>query len=215
MDLTERLFAHICRLVCGDTVIEYQGNKIDLTEGTWQKISFYDSLQEIGGHTDAFLHDIEAMGTYILSHGIAMPLKKEIAYYHECIFDIDVEDKLIQPTYIYAYPTALSPLSKRSINNPDIVDRFELFITGREMANAFSELHDPIDQRLRFMAQMEEKYGGNDEAHPLDEDFLRALEYGMPPSAGEGIGIDRLVMLLTDSPSIRDVIAFPLLKKEG
>lgn len=215
MQLTEELFSYIAHTVCGSTIIEYQGEKIDLTQGTWKKITFYDSLKEIGGHTDVFLHDIEAMGKYIIKHGIAMPLKKELAYYHECIFDIDVEEKLRQPTYIYAYPTALSPLSKRNKDNPDIVDRFELFITGREMANAFSELHDPVDQRLRFMSQMEEKYKGNDEAHPLDEDFLRALEYGMPPSAGEGIGIDRLVMLLTDSPSIRDVIAFPLLKKEG
>ena len=215
MVLTEKLFAYIARTVCGTTIIEYQGQKIDLTEGTWKKITFYNSLKEIGGHTDTFLHDMEAMGTYIVKHGISLPVKKEVAYYHECIFDIDVEVKLIQPTYIYEYPTALSPLSKRNKNNPDIVDRFELFITGREIANAFSELNDPIDQRLRFMSQMEEKYGGNDEAHPLDEDFLRALEYGMPPAAGEGIGIDRLVMLLTDSPSIRDVIAFPLLKKEG
>jgi lysyl-tRNA synthetase class 2 len=131
------------------------------------------------------------------------------------LFDLFVEPKLVQPHFIYGYPTDISPLSRRNEANPEITDRFELFIAGREMANAFSELNDPVDQRLRFEEQVAEKNAGDDEAHYMDEDYVRALEYGMPPAAGQGIGIDRLVMLLTDSASIREVILFPLLKPEA
>ena len=130
------------------------------------------------------------------------------------IFDATVEEKLIQPTFVTQYPLDVSPLSRKNDQDPSIVDRFELYIAGREIANAFSELNDPIDQRERFMMQLKEREAGDEEAHVMDEDFIRALEYGMPPTAGEGIGIDRLVMLLTDCASIRDVILFPLLRSK-
>ena len=128
------------------------------------------------------------------------------------IFDEFVEKKLIQPTFVTDHPIAVSPLSRKSDSNPDLVDRFELYISGREIANAFSELNDPADQRERFVQQLKEREAGDDEAHEMDEDYIRVLEYGMPPTAGEGIGIDRLIMLFTDSASIRDVILFPLLR---
>jgi len=128
------------------------------------------------------------------------------------IFEATVESKLIQPTFIYNFPTVVSPLSRKNDKDPSIVDRFELFIMGREIANAFSELNDPLDQEGRFREQVQAKSLGDEEAMAFDADYIRALEYGMPPTAGEGIGIDRLVMILTDQPSIRDVILFPLLK---
>lgn len=215
MDLTERLFAHIAARVCGGPVITYQGHEIDLTPGTWKRLSFYQALEEIGGHSPAMYTDYAAVERYIRERGEKITEGEKLAKLQAKLFDLDVEPKLVQPHFIYHYPTAISPLSRRSDKDPTVTDRFELFIAGREMGNAFSELNDPVDQRLRFEEQAAEKEAGDDEAHYMDEDYLRALEYGMPPAAGEGLGIDRLVMLLTDSPSIREVILFPLLKPEA
>lgn len=215
MDLTEKLIAHIALAVCGSYEIQYQGQEIDLTPGKWNRVSFYESLEKIGGHAPDFYTDHEAVQKYIRQRGEKAIEGEKLAKLQAKLFDLDVEPKLIQPHFIYHYPTDISPLSRRNDNNPDITDRYELFITGRELANAFSELNDPADQRSRFEDQVAEKNAGDDEAHAMDEDYLRALEYGMPPAAGQGIGIDRLVMLLTDSPSIREVILFPLLKPEG
>ncbi len=215
MDLTEKMFAHIAQAVCGSTVVSYQGQDIDLTPGTWKRVTFHDSLESIGGHTKEFYTDPTALARYIRQRGEKVIEHEKLAKLQAKLFDLDVEPKLVQPHFIYHYPTDISPLSRRNDLNPDVTDRFELFMTGRELANAFSELNDPVDQRMRFDEQVAEKEAGDEEAHFMDEDYLRALEYGMPPTAGEGIGIDRLVMLLTDSPSIREVILFPLLKPES
>lgn len=214
MDLTEELFAHLARKVCGSEKIIYQGVEINLSPGAWKRISFYDSLKEIGGHDPEFYNNYEKVKNYIRKCGEKILEGESLQKLQAKLFDIDVEPKLVQPHFIFHYPAEISPLSRRCDDNPAITDRFELFITGRELANAFSELNDPVDQRQRFEAQKREKEAGDDEAHCMDEDFLRALEYSMPPAAGEGVGIDRLVMLLTDSPSIREVILFPLLRPE-
>ncbi len=215
MDLIEELYQHIALEVCNTTTIQYQEHEISLAVGTWTRMTFYDSLKHFGGHSEEFLADKEKIRNYIRERGEKASESESLGKLHAKVFDIDVEHKLIQPTFIYDYPIEISPLSRRNDERPEIADRFELFITGREMGNAFSELNDPVDQRLRFEEQMQAKNEGDHEAHPLDEDYLRALEYGMPPAAGCGIGIDRLVMLLTDSPSIREVILFPLLKPEA
>lgn len=214
MDMTEELFARIAKRICGSYTVVYQGYTLDFTPKTWQRFTFFDALVTVGNHSVEFLQDIDAMEAYIAKRGASVPIRGSIAHAHEAIFSLDVEEKLIQPTFIYAYPVAISPLSRRNATNHSIADRFELFIAGREIANAFSELNDPIDQRLRFMEQMANKEAGDQEAHTIDEDYLRALEYGMPPAAGEGIGIDRLTMLFTNTASIRDVILFPLLRRE-
>ena len=214
MDLTERLVSTIALDVCGSTVVTYQEHEIDLSPGKWTRMTFYDSLEKIGGHPPEFYNDYTKVYHYIRQHGEKVIEGEKLAKLQAKLFDLDVEPKLVQPHFIYHYPTDISPLSRRNDKNPAVTDRFELFITGREMANAFSELNDPADQRGRFEEQVLEKEAGDDEAHSMDEDYLRALEYGMPPAAGQGIGIDRLVMLLTDAPSIREVILFPLLKPE-
>ncbi len=214
MDFTEKLFAHLAAAVCGSTVVPYQGQEIDLTPGSWKRLSFYDALTRIGGHSPEFYNDYNKVRAYIRERGEKTADNESLQKLHAKLFDLDVEAKLVQPHFIYHYPTEISPLSRRNDRHPELTDRFELFMTGREMANAFSELNDPVDQRLRFEEQVREKEAGDDEAHSMDEDYLRALEYGMPPAAGQGVGIDRLVMLLTDSASIREVILFPLLRPE-
>ena len=214
MDLTEELFERLALKVCGSAVVPYQGEQIDLRRGHWRRIKFYEAIETIGGHAPEFYNDYAKVKAYLTEHGEKVKESDPLPKLHAQLFDLDVEEKLIQPTFIYEYPIEISPLSRRNDERPHLVDRFELFITGREISNAFSELNDPIDQRARFEEQMREREAGDDEAHSMDEDFLRALEYGMPPAAGQGIGIDRLAMLLTDSASIREVILFPLLRPE-
>ncbi|MDO5537455.1 MAG: lysine--tRNA ligase [Desulfovibrionaceae bacterium] len=214
MDLTEELFARCARKVCGSTVISYQGVEIDLTPGHWHKLTFHESLEKVGGHSPEFYNNYGKVKAYLAERGVKVPDQDPLPKLQAQLFDLDVEEKLIQPTFIYRYPLEISPLSRRCNDDPQLVDRFELFVTGRELANAFSELNDPIDQRCRFEDQVRERAAGDEEAHCMDEDYVRALEYGMPPAAGEGIGIDRLVMLLTDCASIREVILFPLLRPE-
>ena len=214
MDFTEQLFAHIALEVCGSTVITYQEQEIDLTPGRWNRLTFHESLERVGGHKPDFFWNEDALRAHLTARGEKDMERDGIGKLQSRLFDLDVEPKLIQPTFIYYYPAEISPLARRNDENPELTDRFELFISGGEYANAFSELNDPVDQRGRFEAQMAAKAAGDEEANPLDDDYLRALEYGLPPTAGQGVGIDRLVMLLTDSPSIREVLFFPLLRPE-
>lgn len=214
MSLTEEMFSALALELTGSTKIIYQENTIDLTP-PWTKLSFHQSLETIGGLTKEDYRNYENARNLVQKLGEKVETGEKPGKLQARLFDILVEPKLVQPHFIYHYPTDISPLSRRNDHDPDITDRFELFIAGREMANAFSELNDPVDQKERFEEQTKEKDAGDDEAHFMDEDYLRALEYGMPPAGGEGIGIDRLVMLFTDSPSIREVILFPLLRPEA
>ena len=213
MDLTEEMFRFVTSEVTGDTKIVYQGEEIDFGKA-WRRIPLLTSLVEIGGVPEEILDDHEALLKFAEEKGIKITKAERIGKVITKIFDILVEPNLIQPTFITGYPVEVSPLSRKSDVNPELTDRFELFIAGREIANGFSELNDPDDQKDRFLQQVGEREAGNDEAHQMDEDYIEALEYAMPPTAGEGIGIDRLAMLLTDSPSIREVILFPLMKPQ-
>jgi lysyl-tRNA synthetase class 2 len=208
MGLTEELFGHLMEEVLGRLTITYQEQTIDFAP-PWSRIALSDALRETGGVKDEVLSDLDAAARFADSHGIALSKRDSLGKVLEKIFEQLVEPKLVQPTFVYGYPTEISPLSRRNEQDPSIVDRFELFIAGKEIANAFTELNDPMDQRGRFQQQVSLREAGDDEAQFMDEDFLTALEYGLPPTAGEGIGIDRVVMLLTDSASIRDVIFFP------
>ncbi|MGE4552101.1 MAG: lysine--tRNA ligase [Desulfovibrionaceae bacterium] len=215
MDLTEEMFSTIAREVTGSDTVPYQGENICLAPGAWTRLSFHESLERIGGVSPAVYTDYEACKALVKAKGEKVITGEKLGKLQAKLFDLLVEPKLVQPHFIYHYPTDISPLSRRNAENPEITDRFELFMTGREMANAFSELNDPVDQRGRFEEQVAEKQAGDEEAHFMDDDYVRALEFGMPPAAGQGVGIDRLVMLLTDSASIREVILFPLLKPEA
>jgi len=214
MDFTEQLFAHIAMEACGTTKVTYQDQIIDLTPGTWKRVDFYSSLEEIGGIPKDVYTDYDKAVALVKKEGEKVIDDEKLGKIQAKLFDIFVEPKLIQPHFIYGYPTEISPLSRRNDEDPTVTDRYELFMTGCELANAFSELNDPVDQRGRFEEQVKEKDAGDEEAHCMDDDYVRALEYGMPPAAGQGVGIDRLAMLLTDSPSIREVILFPLLRRE-
>jgi lysyl-tRNA synthetase, class II len=214
MDLTENLIAHVCQEVRGTTKINYQGHEIDLSPG-WARRSMTDLIKEhVGVDFTQEMSDEEAH-RLAKEYGVEVAESMTFGHIVNEFFEQKVEHLLIQPTFVYGHPVAISPLAKKNAQDPRFTDRFELFIVGREHANAFTELNDPIDQRQRFEAQVAEKAQGNDEAHPMDEDFLEAMEYGMPPTGGLGIGIDRLVMLLTDSPSIRDVLLFPHMRERS
>jgi len=208
MELTEALFVYLIKQIMDATVIEYQGETIDFTP-PWPRVALLDSLRDMGGVTEEVLSDRESAVKFALECEMNISEKDGHGTILTKLFDLLVEPKLIRPTFVYGYPTEVSPLSRRNDDNPQITDRFELFIGGREIANAFTELNDPVDQRQRFEAQVALREAGDEEALFMDKDYVTALEYGMPPTAGEGIGIDRVVMLLTDSPSIRDVILFP------
>jgi lysyl-tRNA synthetase class 2 len=212
MKLTEELVAHIAQEVLGSTKIEYQGHQVDLTPA-WRRVSMVDAIKEVKG-VDFSVH-MSNEEAHRLAKEHKVPVEPHMTFGHivNQFFETFVEETLIQPTFIYGHPLEISPLAKKNPIDPRFTDRFELFIVAREHANAFTELNDPIDQRERFEAQLLEKEQGNDEAHEMDEDFIRALEYGMPPTGGLGIGIDRLVMLLTNAHSIRDVLLFPLMRE--
>lgn len=213
MALTENLIAHIAQEVLGTQVISYQGHEVDLTP-QWRRVSMVDAVKEVVGVD--FSVDMSNEEAHRLAKEHKVPVEPHMTFGHilNAFFEQFVEETLIQPTFVTGHPVEISPLAKKNDVDPRFTDRFELFIVAREHANAFSELNDPIDQRQRFEAQMKEKEQGNDEAHEMDEDFLRALEYGMPPTGGLGIGIDRLIMLLTNSPSIRDVLLFPHMRNK-
>jgi lysyl-tRNA synthetase class 2 len=213
MDLTEEMVSWIASEVTGSMVVSYQGREVDLSP-PWKRCTMDEALVEVAGIEAATLADPEKVMALAKRHNIKLEAEAGPGKAKTELFELLVEDKLINPTFVTSYPTEVSPLARRNEANPEVTDRFELFVTGREIANAFSELNDPIDQKQRLQKQIAER-GNDEEVFPvLDEDFVRALEYGMPPAAGEGIGIDRLVMLLTDSPSIRDVILFPHLRPE-
>jgi len=214
MALTEEMFAHLGRETLGGTTLSYQGEPIDLA-GPWRRLPFFEALSTAVGFSVTPDTDEDKLRQAAAAAGVpaVKPGTGSVGLWKE-IFDTLVEPTLIQPIFVTDFPIELSPLSKRKASDPRLVDRFELFMCRREIANAYSELNDPIDQRRRFEEQAQERLRGDEEAHWMDEDFVRALEYGMPPTAGEGIGIDRLAMLFTDSASIRDVILFPHLRLE-
>jgi lysyl-tRNA synthetase class 2 len=214
MNFTEELFCHVAQEVLGTLDFTNQGLDISF-QRPWKRLTVREAVLEYGDIEAKQLDDRDLALAYARSIGLDLPADIGYGKLLMEIFEEVAEHKLIQPTFITAYPTEVSPLSRKNDHNPDLVDRFELIIGGREIANAFSELNDPVDQKERFLTQVAEKDKGDEEAHYMDEDYVRALEYGMPPTAGEGIGIDRLVMLLTDSASIRDVILFPQLRKEA
>lgn len=213
MDLTEEMLCHICRELFNLFKVPYQGTEIDFTP-PWQRFTLKEAAAKYGSIDINDLDDLEKARDHAKRLGIELTENEQVGEVVAEIFKEVAEKHFVQPTFITHYPVEVSPLARKNEQDPGIADRFELYIAGREIANAFSELNDPEDQRRRFVAQAELKEKINGQPAQIDEDFLLALEYGMPPAAGEGIGIDRLVMLLTDSPSIRDVILFPILRFE-
>lgn len=211
MDLTESLISTVADEVLGTTVTTYQGQEIDLTP-PWNRMTMSEAVLKYAGIDFDRLGSDEEAGSAAREKNLHVEAGLSKGEIMSLVFEELVEGNLIQPTFITDYPVEISPLTKRKPDKPELTERFELFITGREMANAYSELNDPADQRERFQEQVRKREAGDDEANMMDEDFLNALEYGMPPAGGLGIGIDRLVMLLTDSYSIRDILLFPTMK---
>jgi lysyl-tRNA synthetase class 2 len=211
MALTEDLLSYVAGELFGSPKFEYQGTEIDLTP-PWRRITVKDAIIHHGNIASDVLEDATKAVVCARRLGADVKDSDPLGKVIMAIFESSVEETLIQPTFVTHYPVEVSPLSRKNVSNPELTDRFELYIYGKEIANAFSELNDPVEQRERFMMQLKDREAGDDEAHEMDEDYIRTLEYGMPPTAGEGIGIDRLVMLFTNSASIRDVILFPLLR---
>lgn len=211
MDLTENMIATVVERVNGSMVVEMEGQRIDFTP-PWQRISMLEAIEKYTGVNFTAIKTDEEARTAARSLNMEVNGETTRGDLINEVFEEFVEEKLIQPTFVYGHPLEISPLAKKNADNPQFTDRFEVFIMQREIANAFSELNDPIDQKERFQKQVEKRTKGDGEAHMMDEDYINALEYGMPPAGGLGIGIDRLVMLITSSPSIRDVILFPTLR---
>jgi len=213
MELTEEMLTSIAKKVLGTLIFDYQGKKINLSP-PWKRMTLKEAIVSYGKVEMGVLDKKESALSWATQLGLKFKENETLGKILFKTFEEIVERQLNQPTFITDYPTDVSPLARKKEDDPDLTDRFELFIAGREIANAFSEINNPLDQRERFLAQIQEREKGDQEAHVMDEDYVRALEYGMPPTAGEGIGIDRLVMLLTGSTSIREVIFFPHLKAE-
>ena len=211
MRLTEEIVANVTEAACGGLRISYGGTEIDLTP-PWPRRSMAELVLEKTGVDFLAIDNAATARQAAAKLGCALTGKEDWGQALEAAFAAKIEDTLIQPIHVTGFPRDISPLAKGDPNDPRLVERFETYVYGWEIANAFSELNDPLDQRARFEAQMQARAAGDEEAQPLDEDYVLALEYGLPPCGGLGIGIDRLVMLLTDSPSIRDVIAFPTLR---
>lgn len=208
MDLTEGIIVKTAEDVLGTTKINYQGTDIDLSAG-WKRISMSDAVLEQTGKDFSKVSSLDEARAIAAELGVKVEKNHGIGGILNAVFEDKVEETLVQPTFITGHPTEISPLAKRNRENPEIADRFEVFMYGREIANGFSELNDPIDQEARFMEQVKQRESGDDEAHMMDSDYVTALQFGLPPTGGLGIGVDRLVMMLTDSASIRDVLLFP------
>ena len=213
MDLVEGLIRTVAQRVMGTGKITYNEQSVDL-ESPWKRQHMVDAIKEHSGVDFWQQMTNEEARALAKAHDVPVTEHSQFGHVVNEFFEKFVEDKLIQPTFIYGHPLEISPLAKKNVEDPRFTDRFEAFIVGNEYGNAFSELNDPIDQRNRFEAQMKERALGNEEAHMIDEDFIESLEYGMPPTGGLGIGIDRLVMLLTDAQSIRDVLLFPTMRNQ-
>jgi lysyl-tRNA synthetase class 2 len=217
MDMTEELVSFVAREGTGREAVTFGQTEISL-KPPFRRLKLRDGAREAASNklgtpvSDEDLRSLSQVSALAARLGIEVEAGWGPGKITTEIFETLLEESLVQPVFVYDFPTEVSPLSKQKPDDPDTVERFELYIGGFEVANAFSELNDPAEQRRRFEAQLKDRQRGNQEAHAMDEDYVRALEYGMPPAAGEGVGIDRLVMLLTNSPSIRDVILFPLMR---